>query len=249
MSYYIGKNSARHTLQGVVALLESLCVHVNFGKVTAKGFEGAEGLTEGKFSYRPFSSDHKYEAAEYHVTIDRDLSLEEQKLTLSHEMAHVILGHLAGGTIESDYNISHEQKEFEAEALGLMLCNFLFGFNGESKEQKAARGFIEMSSDNNCAIALNNNFCEENSDMSEKIKTIAGDDLTEISIFLSKIQASAQSTYSYIDHLICEPRDEKINDFMYMLDVIKDISKTADSRLSEIMDKLYSISYEMEAAV
>lgn len=132
MSYYIGKNSARYTLQGAVTMLESLGIRVRFGKVVRKGHEGAKGLTEGGLYRFPYSSVRKYKS-ELFVTIDNDLPLEEQKLTLSHEMAHIILGHLVGNQIESDYNISHEQQEFEAEALGLILCNFLFGFNGGSK--------------------------------------------------------------------------------------------------------------------
>lgn len=136
MSYCIGKNSARYTLQGAVTLLESLGIYVKFGKVTEKGFEGVSGLSKTKFHEYPPDYPCRCRSESY-VTIDNDLPLEDKKLTLSHEMAHIILGHLVGDRIEHGYNISHEQQEFEAEALGLMLCNFLFGFNAESKEQEA----------------------------------------------------------------------------------------------------------------
>lgn len=120
MSYCIEKNSARYTLQGAVAMLELLGVHVNFDSEIIYQGSKRSGLTWlfGGRKYR------------YEVTIDSNMSIENQKLTLSHEMAHIILGHLIGNKIDSDYNISLEQQEFEAEALGLMICNFLFGLNG-----------------------------------------------------------------------------------------------------------------------
>lgn len=125
MSYCIGKNSARYTLQGAVTLLESFGMYVHFdNKIVYKGVEKTHGLTQ---CYRRGC---KYI---FDVAINSNLPIEEQKLTLSHEMAHVVLGHLVGNKIESDYNILLEQQEFEAEALGLMICNFLFGFNSEQK--------------------------------------------------------------------------------------------------------------------
>ena len=42
-------------------------------------------------------------------------------------MSHLILGHLIGDYVGEQYNISAEQQEFEAEALGLMLYNFWYG--------------------------------------------------------------------------------------------------------------------------
>ncbi len=128
MSYCIDKESASHTLQGVIAMLEMLGITVRFDKITQPGFEGSKGITGGKictYSHR----------CEFNITIDKDLPIEDQKLTLSHEMAHIILGHLTGEAIgEKNYNISIAQREFEAEALGLMLYNFWFGLNGINSE-------------------------------------------------------------------------------------------------------------------
>ncbi|MDE5992722.1 MAG: ImmA/IrrE family metallo-endopeptidase [Oscillospiraceae bacterium] len=125
MSYYIGKNSARYTLQGAVTLLKSYGIYIHFDdKIVYKGVEKTHGLTQC------CCNGYKYI---FDVAINSNLPIEEQKLTLSHEMAHIVLGHLVGNKIESDYNISLEQQEFEAEALGLMICNFLFGFNSEQK--------------------------------------------------------------------------------------------------------------------
>lgn len=124
MFYNIDSKSASHTFEGVVAMLETLGIHVHLGKITRQGFEGSKGLTEGSFSVR----DHR---SKFDITIDSDLSPENQKLTLAHEMAHIFLGHLTGEALkEEGYNISVTQREFEAEALGLMLCAFLFGLNG-----------------------------------------------------------------------------------------------------------------------
>lgn len=251
MSYYIGKNSARYTLQGAVTLLESLGIRVRFGKVVRKGFENSLGLTECRPCDRSSPFDRKYKN-EYYVTIDNDLSLEEQKFVLSHEIAHIVLGHLVGDQIESDYNISHEQQEFEAEALGLMLCNFMFGFISDgSNEQNeyAAHGLIEISNKSSSTVVANNSLCTESVDTSEKIKNIIEDDMECISISLSEIQAAAKSTYSYLDHLICGAENANMKNFLYMLNVIDDISKTAENSLLEVMNKLYKISYGMEEAV
>lgn len=101
-------------------MLESLGIHVHFDSEIIYQGSKQVGLTW------LFGGGRKHR---YEVTIDSNISIENQKLTLSHEMAHIILGHLIGNEIDSDYNISLEQQEFEAEALGLMICNFLFGFN------------------------------------------------------------------------------------------------------------------------
>ncbi len=128
MSYCIGKESASHTLQDVITMLEMLGINVCFDKITLQGFESSKGITEGRI--RIYS--HR---CEFNITIDKDLPIEDQKLTLSHEMAHIILGHLMGEIAgEKSYNISIAQREFEAEALGLMLYNFWFGLNGINSE-------------------------------------------------------------------------------------------------------------------
>lgn len=132
MSYCIGKESASHTLQGVITMLEMLGITVCFDKITQPGFEGSKGITKG--GIYTYSYSHKFKS-EFNITIDKDLPLEDKKLTLSHEMAHIFLGHLTGEIIgEKSYNISTAQREFEAEALGLMLYNFLFGLNGINSE-------------------------------------------------------------------------------------------------------------------
>ncbi len=132
MSYCIDKKSASHTLQGVIAMLEMLGITVCFDKITQPGFEGSKGITKGEIHTCSYS--HKCKS-EFNITIDKDLPIEDQKLTLSHEIAHIFLGHFTGEAIgEKNYNISIAQREFEAEALGLMLYNFWFGLNGINSE-------------------------------------------------------------------------------------------------------------------
>lgn len=137
MSYCVGKKSAKYTFHEAILMLELLGIQVIIGKVADPKFKGSKGLTTGQVVQASYPYFLNYRS-DYRITIDKDLPLEDQKLTLSHEMAHIILGHLVGKRISKDYNISHEQMEFEAESLGLLLCNFLFGF-GESKEQGVTR--------------------------------------------------------------------------------------------------------------
>lgn len=84
-----------------------------------------------------------------------------------------------------------------------------------------------------------------------KIWDIANDDLVLISAFFGKIKATAVSAYSYLDSSIIEPGEpnERINNVLYMLDVIEDLSKTADNDLSEIINKLSTLSHDTEEKV
>ncbi|MDE5576127.1 MAG: hypothetical protein K2J11_01895 [Oscillospiraceae bacterium] len=85
--------------------------------------------------------------------------------------------------------------------------------------------------------------------MNEKMKEIVQSDFTTASFWLSKIQATALSAYSYLDEVLRDSNrsiNEQINNTLYMFDVIKDLSKATDDILSEIGDKIISISQEME---
>ncbi len=115
--YYIGEKSATHTYRGVVRIAKSLGIAIHETE-RSKMDDHAAGWaiatpTDGK--------------VKYDILIAKELSLEEKRLTLAHEMAHIILGHIAGDYIGDQYNVSHSQAEFEAEALGLILYNFLYG--------------------------------------------------------------------------------------------------------------------------
>lgn len=76
-----------------------------------------------------------------------------------------------------------------------------------------------------------------------KIRDIANDDLMDISFFLGKIKAAADSTHSYLDCLILEPNERK-NNVLYMLDIIEDLTDMADENLLKIIKKLYAICKE-----
>lgn len=61
------------------------------------------------------------------ILISDRLPIEEQRLTLAHEFAHLLLGHLLP---RECYRVPGKQAEFEAETLGFILYNFLYGTNG-----------------------------------------------------------------------------------------------------------------------
>lgn len=61
------------------------------------------------------------------IFIARNLTTEEMRLTLTHELAHIVLGHLLS---DDRFSFSYEQQEFEAETLGFILYNFLYGIDG-----------------------------------------------------------------------------------------------------------------------
>lgn len=74
------------------------------------------------------------------ILISEDLSYEEQRLTLVHELAHIFLGHLLD---DERFEVSDSQKEFEAEALGFILYNFLYGIEGSRRLEKSATDHSE----------------------------------------------------------------------------------------------------------
>lgn len=54
------------------------------------------------------------------IVLNSNITPEIARLTLMHELAHLLLGHLS-----EDCTISREQQEFEAESLGFILYSFL----------------------------------------------------------------------------------------------------------------------------
>ncbi len=54
------------------------------------------------------------------IVLNPNISQDVARLTLTHELAHLLLGH----TLE-DCSISRDQQEFEAESLGFILYSFL----------------------------------------------------------------------------------------------------------------------------
>lgn len=65
---------------------------------------------------------------EKYIAIAEDLPIEEKRLTLTHELSHFFLGHLLNQ--DEQFKVSYAQQEFEAETLGLILYNFLYGIDG-----------------------------------------------------------------------------------------------------------------------
>lgn len=66
------------------------------------------------------------------ILVADDLCVEEQRLTITHELAHIFLGHLLSSK-DSCFEVPGEQMEFEAETLGFILYNFLYGIDGGRK--------------------------------------------------------------------------------------------------------------------
>lgn len=66
------------------------------------------------------------------ILVSSDLSVEEQHLTVAHELAHIFLGHFIGIDDER-FKVPCEQAEFEAESLGFIMYNFLYGIDGGRK--------------------------------------------------------------------------------------------------------------------
>lgn len=116
MSYCIGTNSAKHTFRGAMQIIKSFGIQVKCCK--SSEIDNCKGLSWAV---------QKDGRPEYYILLADDLPLEEIRLTLAHEMSHLILGHLIGEFTDKKYNISLEQQEFEAEALGLILYNFWYG--------------------------------------------------------------------------------------------------------------------------
>ncbi len=99
-------------------IASSLGIHV--GDMERSFLNGAHG--------RSYLIDDKM-----YVAIADDLPIEEKRLTLTHELSHIFLGHLLGQNDEQ-FKVSFAQKEFEAESLGFILYNFLYGIDGGRKQ-------------------------------------------------------------------------------------------------------------------
>ncbi len=116
MSYCIDETSSKHTYRGAVRIAETLGIQVK--KCDPSYINNSKGQSK---------AEKCGDKIEYFILLSENLSLEEKRLTLAHEMSYLILGHLIGDYVGEQYNISTEQQEFEAEALGLMLYNFWYG--------------------------------------------------------------------------------------------------------------------------
>lgn len=115
-SYYIAPANGKIRPAAIIA--SSLGIHV--GDISRDVLKGAYGKT--------YIIDEKP-----HVMIADDLSIEEKRLTLTHELAHLYLGHLLGRN-EEQFKVSYLQEEFEAETLGFILYNFFYGIDGGRKQ-------------------------------------------------------------------------------------------------------------------
>ena len=114
-SYFIEPANGR--VRPIVRIARSLGIEVV--RCSTEGLQGAKAIlcrTNSKYCIR---------SAE-------ELTLPERRLSIAHELAHAILGHLLYEENES-YRVSPEQAEFEAESLGFILYNFLYGIDGGRK--------------------------------------------------------------------------------------------------------------------
>lgn len=73
-----------------------------------------------------YLSENEYAAAfiregKWNIVLNKNSTIEERRLSIMHELAHILLGHL----LDDCSSISKEQKEFEAESLGYILYSFL----------------------------------------------------------------------------------------------------------------------------
>lgn len=103
--------------RSIVRIANSLGIEVK--KAPAELLGGGLGFTE------------IYNKKAYVLVAD-DLSAGERRLTIAHELAHLFLGHLIG-IADKRFEVSPEQAEFEAESLGFILYNFLYGIDGGRK--------------------------------------------------------------------------------------------------------------------
>lgn len=107
MSYCINEKSAKHTYRGAMRIAKTLGIQV-------RECEPAY-INDCKGQARAIQCGDKIE---YIILLSEDLSLEEKRLTLAHEMAHLILGHLIGDYAGDQYNVSEEQQENVISSMG-----------------------------------------------------------------------------------------------------------------------------------
>lgn len=117
MSYLI--EPANNKVRPATVIANKLGISIAFASRDSDLLEGCKGMTY-------------VQNGKIYIFIADDLQMEEQRLTLTHELSHIYLGHLLGLTDEQ-FKVSHAQKEFEAEALGFILYNFLYGIDGGRK--------------------------------------------------------------------------------------------------------------------
>lgn len=108
---------ANGKIRPIVRIANSLGIEVR--RTTRKELEGRFAVLE-------------YVNGNYYILEAEDISIEERRLSIAHELSHAILGNLLYDESES-YRIPIEQMEFEAETLGFILYNFLYGIDGGRK--------------------------------------------------------------------------------------------------------------------
>lgn len=116
MSYYIRK-SDKQTYRSVIKIANTLGFAVK--AVPANFINGAMGKVI-------ITSENKY------ILVSETLSIEEMRLTIAHELAHIVLGHFLF-LEDEQFKVPGDQAEFEAESLGFILYNFLYGIDGGKK--------------------------------------------------------------------------------------------------------------------
>lgn len=117
VSYLI--EATNNKVRPAAVIANNLGISIAFASRNSDILDGCKGMTcvqNGKI----------------YIFIADDLQIAEQRLTLTHELSHIYLGHLLGLTDEQ-FNVSGNQAEFEAESLGFILYNFLYGIDGGRK--------------------------------------------------------------------------------------------------------------------
>ncbi len=95
--------------RSIVRIASCLGCKVMYGDETMKETGLVELINEGTPEQKIY------------ILLKPGMSVSEQRLTIAHELAHLILGHLL-----PCFNGSGEQAEFEAESLAFMLYSYIY---------------------------------------------------------------------------------------------------------------------------
>ncbi len=114
MSYLIEPMNGK--IRPANKIADSLGIEVGTINRNSEALEGCKGMTyiQNKKAY---------------IFIADDLPIEAQRITLTHELSHIFLGHFLGFD-DDRFKVPYAQAEFEAESLGFILYNFLYGIDG-----------------------------------------------------------------------------------------------------------------------
>ncbi len=119
ISYLI--EPANGKIRPATVIASSLGIKTSFANRNSDLLDGCDGMT--------YVQNEKI-----YIFLADDLPVEAQRLALTHELSHVFLGHILG-LKDKQFKVPSVQKEFEAESLGFILYNFLYGIDGGRKPE------------------------------------------------------------------------------------------------------------------